>query len=115
MQQVKTIRDVAAKGGCVIVGRCADTILADNHNIIRVFVYADFEARQKRVEDIYHEPADVLERLEKKRSSYYQHYTGKRFGDAQNYDLCLNSSSLDLDECVKIICAIYHNYIKTGN
>lgn len=110
LQQVQTIRDIAAKGGCVIVGRCADAVLADNPHILRVFVCADPDTRRKRVETLYHESADALEKLEKKRCSYYQHYTGKRFGDAQNYDMCLNSGSLGLDECVKTICSAYRNH-----
>lgn len=110
LQQVKTIRDIAAKGGCVIVGRCADAILVDNPHVFRVFIYADSDVRRERVEAVYHETADTLEKLEKKRCSYYQHYTGKRFGDAGNYDMCLNSGSLGLDESVKAICSAYYNH-----
>lgn len=61
----------------------------------------------------YHEPADDLEKLEKKRASYYQHYTGKRFGDTQNYDMSLNSGSLGLDEYVKTICSAYRNHTES--
>ena len=112
LQQVKTIRDIAQKGGCVIVGRCADAVLADRSHVLRVFVYADSDTRRRRVETFYHESAEDLEKLEKKRSSYYQHYTGKRFGDAENYNMCLDSGFLGLDECVKAICSAYHNYKK---
>lgn len=112
LQQVKTIRDIAQKGGCVIVGRCADAVLADYPHLLRVFIYANSEARRKRVEMFYHESAEELEKLEKKRSSYYQHYTGKRFGDAENYDMCLDSGSLGLDECVKAICLAYRSHEK---
>lgn len=112
LQQVKVIRDIAVKGGCVIVGRCADTILADYPQLLRVFVYADIDKRCERVENFYHESAKDLEKLEKKRCSYYQHYTKKRFGDAQNYDMCLNSGTLGLDECVKTICSFYRNETK---
>lgn len=113
LHQFQTIRDLAAKGDCVIVGRCADAILADHPHILRVFVYADSDARRERVVSCYHEPADDLEKLEKKRASYYQHYTGKRFGDAQNYDMSLNSGSLGLDECVKTICSAYRNHTES--
>ncbi len=112
LQQVQTIRDIAAKGGCVTVGRCADAILAANPHIFRVFICADPDIRRKRVETLYHESADALEKLEKKRCSYYQHYTEKRFGDAQNYDMCLNSGSIGLDECVKTICSAYRNHVE---
>lgn len=114
LQQVKTIRDIAQKGGCVIVGRCADAVLADHPHLLRVFIYANSEARSKRVEMFYHESAEELEKLEKKRSSYYQHYTGKRFGDAENYDMCLDSGSLGLDECVKAICSAYRSHEKAS-
>lgn len=114
LQQVKTIRDIAQKGGCVIVGRCADAVLADYPHVLRVFIYANSEARRKRVEMFYHESAEDLEKLEKKRSSYYQHYTGKRFGDAENYDMCLDSGSLGLDECVKAICSAYRSHEKAS-
>lgn len=114
LQQVKTIRDIAQKGGCVIVGRCADAVLTDHPHLLRVFIYANSEARRKRVEMFYHESAEELEKLEKKRSSYYQHYTGKRFGDAENYDMCLDSGSLGLDECVKAICSAYGSHEKAS-
>lgn len=114
LQQVKTIRDIAQKGGCVIVGRCADAVLADYPHVLRVFIYANSEARRRRVEMFYHESAEELEKLEKKRSSYYQHYTGKRFGDAENYDMCLDSGSLGLDECVKAICSAYRSHEKAS-
>lgn len=88
------------------------TILADYPHLLRVFVYADTNIRRERVESCYHELVNDLEKLEKKRCSYYQHYTGKKFGDAQNYDMCLNSGSLGLDECVKTICSAYFNHTK---
>lgn len=110
LHQANVIRNIASQSGCVIVGRCADTILADYPHLLRIFVYADVDKRKERTEKCYHESADDLEKLEKNRHLYYQHHTGKRFGDAQNYDLCLNSGSLGIDECVKTICSAYHNH-----
>lgn len=110
LQQSKVIYDLASKSSCVIVGRCADAILAQHPRLLRVFVYADSHTRQERVKTSYHEAAEDLDKLEKKRSSYYQHYTGQRFGDAQNYDICLNSGSLGMDECVKTICSAYRSH-----
>lgn len=109
LQQVQVIRDLAAKGSCVIVGRCADAILADQAHILRVFVCADAATRETRVRTVYREPAENLDKLEKNRRSYYQHYTGRNFGDAENYDMCLNSGSLGMEECVKTICSAYHD------
>ena len=112
LQQVKAIRDLAAEGSCVIVGRCADAILAGQANVFRVFVCADAAVRQSRVQTVYHEAADTLHKLEKNRCAYYQHYTQKQFGDAQNYDICLNSGVLGIDQCVQIICNIYRSQNK---
>lgn len=109
LRQEKVIQDLAAEKSCVIVGRCADAILGKNPNVLKVFIYADSESRKKRVRDVYHEPADALEKTEKNRCAYYQYYTGKRFGDAQNYDICLNSSALGTDECVNMICAAFRS------
>lgn len=107
LQQAAVIQDLAQKGSCVVVGRCADSILKNRQKLLRVYVYADLEARTKRVLETYHGTADDLEKLEKNRCSYYQHYTGSRFGDAGNYDLCLNSGTLGAGECVKAICSAY--------
>lgn len=109
LQQMQVIRGLAAKGSCVIVGRCADAILADQAHILRVFVCADASTRETRVRTVYREPAENLDKLEKNRRSYYQHYTGRNFGDAENYDMCLNSGSLGMEECVKTICSAYHD------
>lgn len=106
---MQVIRDLAAKGSCVIVGRCADAILADQAHILRVFVCADADTRETRVRTVYREPTEDLDKLEKNRRSYYQHYTGRNFGDAENYDMCLNSGSLGMEECVKTICSAYHD------
>lgn len=111
LQQVQVIRGLAAKGSCVIVGRCADAILADQAHLLRVFVCADATTRENRVRTVYREPAENLDKLEKNRHSYYQHYTGRNFGDAENYDMCLNSGSLGMEECVKTICSAYHDQI----
>ncbi len=110
LQQAGIIEELAARGSCVMVGRCADAILAGHHQTLRVYIYADQDTRRKRVEEVYHEPGGDLEKLEKNRCTYYKHYTGKRFGDAENYDLCLNSGTLGEEECVKAICSAFQNH-----
>ena len=111
LHQSKIIRDVASQGGCVIVGRCADYVLQKRPNVLRVFLYGDLENRKYRIEHIYHETTDLaldqIEKTDRKRASYYQHYSGRKFGDAQNYDICLSSSALGIDECVRIIRTAY--------
>lgn len=107
MHQASVIREIAGKGGCIIVGRCADYVLKDYKNVIKVFVYADLDSRRERIENIYHEADGKalknIEKTDKKRASYYKYYTGQNFGEAANYDLCLNTSLLGIEKCVEII------------
>ena len=111
MHQASVIREIAGKGGCIIVGRCADYVLRDYANILKVFVYADLDSRKERIEQIYHEADEKalskIEKTDKKRASYYRYYTGQNFGEAKNYDVCLNSSLLGIDRCVELIQAAY--------
>lgn len=110
IQQSEVIRNIAKKGSCVIVGRCADYVLKDNPRVIKVFLYSDSESRKKRVAEVYGEPTDAIEKTERRRASYYNYYTGKNFGDAENYDICLDSNSLGFDVCVEIIKSAYNEY-----
>ncbi len=91
---------------CVIVGRCADDILSDRA-IIRVFVYADMNSRVERICKLYdlNEKAatTLIKKTDKKRANYYNFYTSKTWGDAQNYDICLNSDALGIDGTADVI------------
>ncbi len=106
--QSGVIRDLADKGGCVIVGRCADYILRERPNLLRAFVYAPLEERVRRAREEYHDQKDNLEsfvtRQDKQRASYYNYFTSIRWGDRKSYDLCV-SSALGLDTVVDIIAA----------
>lgn len=112
LQQAKIIKEIADKGPCVIVGRCADYVLKDRQRIIHVFIYADLEERKHRIEKVYNEAeGDALrniEKIDKRRSSYYNHYTKRKFGDMKNYDICLNSSIIGIQGCVDIIKTMYN-------
>ena len=111
LHQAAIVQNIAAKGSCVIVGHCADYILKERLSVLRVFIYSDLESRKYRIEHIYHETEDIalseIEKTDKKRISYYQYYSGQKFGDMLNYDLCLSSSAIGIDECVRTICDIY--------
>ncbi len=106
--QAGVIKDLAGKGGCVIVGRCADYILRERKELLRTFVYAPMEQRVVRARDEYHDDAENMEsfvaRQDKQRASYYNYFTSIRWGDRKSYDLCV-SSALGLDTAVEII---YH-------
>lgn len=111
MHQSKVIRELAEKGACVIVGRCGDYVLKEDKKVLKVFIYADMDARKRRVVEVYGEAeADVLSRIQKtdkNRAAYYNFYSGQKFGDTANYDICLNSSVIGIDGCVEIIKSVY--------
>lgn len=110
----KIIKDLADKGSCIIVGRCADCVLKERQNVISIFIYGDMETRKKRVVEVYKEAADdalnVIKKIDKRRASYYNHYSKKTFGNAENYVICLNSSILGIDKCVEVIENLYKEY-----
>ena len=110
LHQSSVIREIASKGGCIIVGRCADYVLRDRANVLKVFVYADLDSRKERIEHIYKEDEKALssiEKTDKKRASYYKFYTGQNFEEAKNYDICLNSSLLGIEKCVEVVQSVY--------
>ena len=109
--QSRIIREIAEKESCVIVGRCADVILEDKADLLRVFIHADFDARAKRIVEKYGETEVPTEKRlrdkDKRRALYYQFYTDRKWGDIENYDIILNSSALGLERCVDIIASLY--------
>ena len=114
MLGLKFQRDVITKfadqGRCVIVGRCADQILADREDVFRVFIYADMDKRVQRGIQEYGMAKQTarkeIEKSDKERSRHYNIFTDKTWGDRHNYDLLLNSSKLDYENCAKIICSL---------
>lgn len=101
LAQFDTIKKLADEESCVIVGRCADYALAEYPNTVSVFVTADDEHRIARLSELYKVDAakakDIMAKTDKKRSSYYNYYSSKKWGDSRSYDLCINSSVLGLD------------------
>ena len=109
--QRKTILEIAEKGSCVIVGRCADYILDGKADCLKVFIHASIETRAKRIVEKYGESPEAPEkRLRDKdirRSAYYHFYTDMEWGIAKNYDIALDSGVLGIDRCVDIIASLY--------
>ena len=109
IEQTRFIEELAEQGRCVIVGRCADYILRDNKDCLHVFIHADMASRAKRIVERYGEkdksPEKRLAEKDQKRRVYYKNYTGRNWGQAQNYDLCLNSGVLGEEVCVELIVA----------
>ncbi len=101
------INEIASKGSCVIVGRCADHILRDGEDVTTVFIHADLESKIARVMERNHMGADearqLLAKVDRKRRAYFESCTGQRWGEANSYNLCLDSAYLGLNGCVDII------------
>ena len=105
--QSQVIKEVAEQGPCVIVGRSANYVLADNPNCINVFLQADLPDRVNRAVNTYHHDPHGAEAMvlktDKRRANYYNYFTGGKWGKAENYDLILNTSRMDLDKIVEVI------------
>lgn len=110
LAQFETIKKIAAEGSCVIVGRCADYALAEEPDCINAFIYAGRDFRTDRIKrnlDIDEAKAkDLINRTDKERSSYYNFYTSKKWGDSRCYDICLNSEKIGIDKCVDILIGL---------
>lgn len=109
--QYRIISELAEKSPCVIVGRCADYILQDKADCLKVFIHADIAFRAERIVKVYGEregsPEQRIRDKDKRRAAYHRFYTDMKWGHAQNYDLTLNSGTLGIDRCVEIIKGIY--------
>jgi len=107
LAQFDVIKDLAKKGPCVIVGRCADYVLKDEKNVMNFFITADLESRIERVsksqDNKQKKIEETIKKFDKKRATYYKYYASKKWGLASNYDLCINSSTLGIDNSVQII------------
>lgn len=105
--QRKIILELADKGPCIIVGRCADYILKDRKDCLNVFIHGDEESKIQRI--MKYKNADIkqarklMKDIDKRRRINYNYYTDRQWGRAQNFDISLNSTSLGTDNCVKII------------
>lgn len=109
--QSEVVREIAAKENCVIVGRCADYLLRDDADLLKVFIHASMEKRIERVVSVYGEssvaPEKRLRDKDKKRRAYYQNYTDMKWGDMRNYHIALDSGVLGVEKCAEILCELY--------
>lgn len=108
--QSELIKKYARDGSCVIVGRCADKVLAGNGGLISVFIYAPLERRveeiQKRYETDGEEARYLVKQADKIRKNYYSYYTQKKWGDRSSYDLMIDSSRFTDREVAAMIRAL---------
>lgn len=109
--QTETIRKLAQKGPCIIVGRGVNRILRDRKDVLNIYIYADRDIRLKRTVNVYGIPEERAEKtlntIDKNREIYLKYYTDQVFGKAENYHLCIDSGKLGIENSIKIIAAAY--------
>ncbi|NLL76744.1 MAG: cytidylate kinase-like family protein [Clostridiales bacterium] len=114
LAQFNTIKKIADEGPCIIVGRCADYALNDYKNCVHLFIYGDEETKIKRIMNKYDLPEakakDMMSKKDKQRQSYYNYYSSKRWGLAESYDLCINSSVLGIEGTANLIIQFVHDF-----
>nr|WP_317281953.1 cytidylate kinase-like family protein [uncultured Sellimonas sp.] len=107
LAQFDAIKKIADEGPCILIGRCADYALEDYPNVLSVFIHADVTKRVKRISRMYDltdaKAKELILKTDKKRGSYYNYYTNKKWSSIQSYDVCLDSGVLGIDGCVEAI------------
>ncbi len=107
LAQFNAIKKIAEEGPCILVGRCADYALADYDNVLSLFIHANMDARIRRIARIYDltdaKAKDMIIKTDKRRASYYNYYSNKKWGAAESYHICLDSSMLGIDGTAEII------------
>ncbi len=108
--QSDVMKKLAGEGSCIFVGRCADYVMKEERHCLNLFISADMADRIKRIATSHkiseNKARELIERTDKGRSSYYNYFSGKTWGAAESYHLCINSSLLGIDETVKLICSV---------
>lgn len=109
--QSDVIKKIASEGPCVIVGRCAESILKDEADCLSVFIHADFDSRIQRVSEYdkisHDQAAEQIRKTDKKRASYHNYYSELKWGAATSYDFCINSK-IGIENAAKLIIDMYN-------
>ena len=107
LAQFDAIKKIADEGPCILVGRCADYALEEYDNVLSVFIHADLDARIRRIARIYDltdaKAKEMIIKTDKKRASYYNYYSNKKWSSAESYDICLDSSILGIEGTAEAI------------
>lgn len=105
--QAKVIKELAEQESCVIIGRCADYVLRDDPDVIRLYFYAPLKDCVKRVMDqnglTEKEAVKRIEQTDKYRAEYYHYYTGRAWNDARNYNFCLDTTSMSYEKLIEVV------------
>lgn len=109
LEEYRAIQRLAAEKACVFVGRCADYALRDRKDCFRVFIYAPLDDRIDQVAQArsisVQEARDLIKKTDKERNAYYNYYTGQKWGDNSNYDLCINSGLYGVRGAAELIAS----------
>ncbi len=112
--QSDIIKKVASEGPCVIVGRCADYVLRERHDVVHFFFHSDMDSRIARAMKYYgleeKKAKEAIEKTDKKRAAYYNYYTGERWGEIKNYHMAINTDAIGIDNCVDILAKYVHSF-----
>ncbi len=108
IKESNLIKEVADKESCVIIGRCADFILKDRKNVLKVFISSDMDDKIQRATEYYNidskDAEKEINKINKLRANHYKYYTGKNWQDSSNYDLCINSNLFGVEKTADMIC-----------
>ena len=107
LAQFETIKNIADKGPCVIIGRCADYALEFNKNLLSVFLHANVDTRIRRVSALYDitsaKAREKITKIDKSRASYYNYYTNKKWGSSEGYDLMIDTGKYGINGSIELI------------
>ena len=110
IKESELIKKIADEDSCVIVGRCADFILKDNKDVIKIFIYSDMKGKVNRAVNIYgldeNKAEKEINRINKLRANHYKYYTEKEWKNPENYDICINSDGIGVEKAAELICEI---------
>ena len=108
--QSNTIRDMAEKDSCVIIGRCADYILRGRKDMLSVFIHAPMELRIQRISRVRNVEEDaarsLIKKTDRQRANYYNFYADNDWGAADSYDVAINSGKLGVEKSIEVLAGI---------
>lgn len=110
IKETELINEIADKESCVLIGRCSDYILRDREDVLKVFIYGKMNNKIERAQKYYGLDSKKAEKeiknIDKLRANHYKHYTGKVWGNVENYDICINSDVYGVEKTADLICEI---------
>lgn len=116
LAQFHTIQKLAEEDSSLFIGRCADYALQDKKDVINIFIHAPLEDRIRRIASLHNltdnKAKEMILKTDKKRASYYNYYSSNKWGESSNYDLCINSSLLGIDDTVAFLKQIIEEKMK---